>query len=1006
MSQIYPAALSHFAVFCPELGPDEDTSHEQLLFYAAAALPAFYPCSPNDYFARSPQLRWRPSSGHSNTVTGTTASVRPKPEGATSGERVVSLDTKLREIGLGAALVAFARTFTGESADRFHFVRSEKRRTVVFEAEPGVLIQLALVLPRRVKAFGREKDAYSVEFLDHEVSDQALRAWLTHEYWSFHILYGPLRRVLQSGADRKLVRRQLDMFFGRTLAKWDSRWVEELSLVPSLAPVPRLAVGAISLGGFDQLWHDLSMLEETCHLVIIWRGSEVVWSSIEDDVDRLRALVAWSRAVFSPVFSASSKPQINAQHAVPVPISNQAQQQKPKQTSSSLLASGAWLWGWGSSSTPSSTAAAATTTAVIPAGKPRAGSYSRNGSVNSDDNHSDDDDNDEDDDDDDDNDEDDESEGDDNRNTSSGIGGGIAQALSRAVNALVEPRPPTPPEEDPALEPSDSHIPSEQYTLSAADVEALQIQQSQLGGAMRESDAESLRSVGSLASVRTTATAAIGVSRMNVARTRSNTTQTGNGAIGLLSSWQPQPRLINVPRHIRTPSVTSNYSAGTVDSTQVLRDDTRVSSRSWWPQKWGWGGTASAAAPAVSPASISVTRVEPLVTVPETDLNVSGVDPSSTFLYTGEHPFPGMSAKPIDRSHVHRQSEDLVRNNEGYGDSDDDNDRDGNADVDANPDETSSRLELAMDEEMPSVYEHGVNIDTSRGLVLAPRAISGMMYDTRLLRALYGTSSEADGICELPLHMQNPSTGLPFDDKACKSLVYKYGEMLFFVFGHSSADSHAEAEVAAAATGTRATANSTEQVTCMQSRRKIRAQQRRGGGGGRKNIMQGSAQVSDRFSASEAQRVEEVLLRYAESIHAATLRDSEEIEAHNAAVTKQRIPPFVSMDNARRLVQTNWASSVPLNRSYLGFVRDNQSVKHTSSELKLPSNIRMTLEISHTELERDGNTNVCVRMQNKGWVAAASRDQTVCYCVVDQPKATLADAQTFLARASKMSADL
>ncbi|KAJ1722407.1 hypothetical protein LPJ53_003166 [Coemansia erecta] len=992
MSQIYPAALSHFAVFCPELGPDEDTSHEQLLFYAAAALPAFYPCSPNDYFARSPQLRWRPSSGSSSTVTGTATSVRPKAEGASSGERVVSLDTKLREIGLGAALVAFARTFTGESADHFHFVRSEKRRTVVFEAEPGVLIQLALVLPRRVKALGREKDAYSVEFLDHEVSDQALRAWLTHEYWSFHILYGPLRRVMQSGADRKLVRRQLDMFFGRTLAKWDSRWAEELSLVPSLAPVPRLAVGSISLGGFDQLWHDLSMLKEMSHLVIMWRGSEVVWSSIEDDVDRLRALVAWSRAVYSPVFSVSSKPQPTPQRAVPVRISNQVQQQKPKQTSSSLLASGAWLWGWGSSSTSSSVPAPAAVTATPaaiaerPVGKPRVIDDSRNGSVSGD--GEDDDDGDE-------------SDGDDIANRSGGIGGGIAQALSRAVNALVEPRPPTPPEEDPALEPSDSHIPSEQYTLSAADVEALQIQQNQNAGVMRESDAESLRSVGSLASVRTTATAAIGISRTNVARTRSNTTQTGNGAIGLLSSWQPQPHMMNVPRHVRTPSVTSNFSAGTVDSTQVLRDDTRVSSRSWWPQKWGWSGTASAAAPAVSPASISVTRGEPLVTVSETELSVSGVDPSTTFLYTGEHPFPGMSTKPTDRSHVHRQSEDAVRNYDGYSDNDE-NDIGEDAGVDANAEETSSRLELAMDEEMPSVYEHGVNIDTSRGLVLAPRSISGMMYDTRLLRALYSTSSEADGICELPLHMQNSSANLPSDDRACKTLVYKYGEMLFFVFGHSSTDSHAEA--AAAETGT--TAILSEQVTSMQSRRKMRAQQRRGGGGGRKNIMQGSAQVSDRFSASEAHRVEEVLLRYAESIHAATLRDSEEIEAHNATVTKQRIPPFVSMDNARRLVQTNWAPSVPLNRSYLGFVQDHQDTKHIPSELKLPSNIRMTLEISNIELERDGNTNVCVRMQNKGWVAAASRDQTVCYCVVDQPKATLADAQTFLARASKMSADL
>ncbi|KAJ2397291.1 hypothetical protein GGF41_008472, partial [Coemansia sp. RSA 2531] len=121
--------------------PDEDNTHEQLLFYAAAALPPFYPYSANDYYARTTHLRRR-SSGSSSSAVIATPTITPttvtKPSGPTAGmgsgggERVVSLDMKLREIGLAAALVTFANSF-GTGKNNFHVVHSEKRRTVVFE---------------------------------------------------------------------------------------------------------------------------------------------------------------------------------------------------------------------------------------------------------------------------------------------------------------------------------------------------------------------------------------------------------------------------------------------------------------------------------------------------------------------------------------------------------------------------------------------------------------------------------------------------------------------------------------------------------------------------------------------------------------------------------------------------------------------------------------------------------------------------------------------------------
>ncbi|KAJ2769045.1 hypothetical protein IWQ56_002704, partial [Coemansia nantahalensis] len=472
MSQIYPAALSHFAVFCPALGPEEDNTHEQLLFYAAAGLPAFYPCTANDYFARTTHPRRRQSGGGGGggTETAGRSPTRARATATTTAaaaqERVVSLDTKLREIGLGAALVAFAGSFAADGRrDGFHTVRSEKRRTVVFEPEPGVLMQLAVVLPRRARPLGKEKDTYSVEFLAGALDDRALRAWVAQEYWAFRTLFGPIGVALRGGAaGRRRVQRQLEAFFGRTLWAWDRRWDpacgDELDLLCALRPLPLLPVGPISLGGFDEFWRDLAALAVDTGgrplvgaAVVLWRGVEAVWASWlpdahgrpatpdpadEDRAHVLRALVAWSRAVYAPAFEA------------------------PAHTES----------GGGGEEEDSGSDASGQAAAATPAGV---------------------------------------------------VLGGLSQVLSRAVDALVEPRAPTPPEVDPAFA-SDDHragaasetvagrqltpgqlAAAEQYTLSAADVEAAH----GAGGTFaRDSDGESLQSVGSLASVQTARTTA------------------------------------------------------------------------------------------------------------------------------------------------------------------------------------------------------------------------------------------------------------------------------------------------------------------------------------------------------------------------------------------------------------------------------------------------------------------------------------------------------------------
>ncbi|KAJ2385238.1 hypothetical protein H4S02_004430 [Coemansia sp. RSA 2611] len=1057
MGTIYPAALSHFAVFCPALGPDEDSTHEQLLFYAAAALPAFYPCSPNDYFARNMHLRRRSSGGthetaqaghHHRMKAGRSPSSNRSSAAATGShkssvktedtavrERVVSLDTKLREIGLGAALIAFAGSFGGPQSEdprarrqrRFHSVHTEKRRTLIYEPEPGVLVQLAVVLPRRVRPFGKEKDAYSIEFLDSELSDQALRAWLAQEYCAFVLLFGPVGRVLEAGAsmgERQLVKRQLDAFFGRTMWQWDQRWDSkhgsELDLLHALRPLPVLPVGPISLGGFDEFWHDLSSLrlgddngcdgsdpsnerpsQPLAHsAAVLWRGRELVWSSWTADsgddcgdydgdarMQLLRALVSWSRAVYGPAFdvaAAEQRPEARIPHRQypvapqppsplsPASIGGSTGRQASGDAGGWSLPGSNWLWGWGGGS-------AQPGPRQLPAAVPESPD---DGSESGASTHG---------------------------ESSAIAGGGLAQALSRAVNALVEPRAPTPPEIDPVFA-------SEDYAITAADLEHAQT----AGGTMlaRDTDAESLRSAGSLASVRTaqtTATASVALSRQlgraSLGRNRSSTMQHGNAVLGALAAVpgrQQSGRMRRVPG--RAPSVGTNASAATFESTQ-LRDDTRVSSRSWWPASWTWGGSNSNVRPRAQDAfsdadSLVADHHGAAVESLFDDQPASGIDPASTFLFTGEYPFPGLAAadgepRPRAADHI------CVAGNS-------EDDHDGST----AREETAGRLGAAMDEEMPEAYRHGEGVDCSRGVVLAPRAVAGMLYDTRLVRLLFDSAINA-GERALFVELGGGCATDSCSSRCSRTLAYKFGDLLFLVFGPTPS-------ARPPAKSAKARGKEPEHAP---ARRNQRRQRRRNGAQPHVDAERVPRQPDAQpFAAGEAQAIEAAVLRYAQSLQLATQRDAAEtaaqIQHETQLAQQQRLPPYVYQPRtqlALSATRTSWAQyreQIPSIRSFAGYVRtsaDPLQARHAGRSRRrggvldtcLPANVQRALDAVRAELAGGEETaTVCVRMQDKGWVAAELTTHAHCFCVVDQPKATLADAQSFLTRISLRAASM
>ncbi|KAJ2794248.1 hypothetical protein H4S07_006811, partial [Coemansia furcata] len=303
--------------------------------------------------------------------------------------------------------------------------------------------------------------------------------------------------------------------------------------------------------------------------------------------------------------------------------------------------------------------------------------------------------------------------------------------------------------------------------------------------------------------------------------------------------------------------------------------------------------------------------------------------------------------------------------------------------------ETISRLERAMDEGMPAAYEHGVDVDSERGVALAPRGLGGMQYDSRLLKLLYQgggdtTTSHNSASAAVPAATAIPSAPeralYMSPDGACKTLVYKFGDLLFVLLGPpiSAPPPLAQAPVV-------------------------------GGRGARRRRKRAGEQLVQRpdvvtsFSGDEALTIEGVVLRYAASLQAAAARDASEVQSQRRSESQlalhRRIPPYLFQERRHRLTRTNWrhedsASVVALNRSYAGFYRTSvESGDHCggssapgvnngnrdSAEVNpapLPANVRRTLSVVNAEIanNRGRSLAVCVRMQDKGWVAASSHD--------------------------------
>ncbi|KAJ2400207.1 hypothetical protein GGI23_002182 [Coemansia sp. RSA 2559] len=289
------------------------------------------------------------------------------------------------------------------------------------------------------------------------------------------------------------------------------------------------------------------------------------------------------------------------------------------------------------------------------------------------------------------------------------------------------------------------------------------------------------------------------------------------------------------------------------------------------------------------------------------------------------------------------------------------------------------------------------------------------------------------------------------DDSAARcsrTLAYKYGDMLYIVFGAPKRHCVSAGSIDKGK-GKQVEPNNDSGVVgggngrgrrARKERRRRAAASAAASASADEDAFSGSGPAAEgmRFGTNEALAIESAILRYAESLQAATQRDVGEIRAqqrNEVQLAKQRrIPPYMyhrdvdkrgeAGGDANGHVQqltttlTNWQRQevMPGNRSFQGFADNGRSTREASVAkqqqplLLLPENVRTALSAVNAELvkhqENGDEVSVCVRMQDKGWVAAQQQRQEQTFCVVDQQNATLADAHSFLSRISKRARSL
>ncbi|KAI1315194.1 vacuolar fusion protein ccz1 [Mortierella claussenii] len=199
-----PATLGYFCIYNPEFGPTDETQHEQLLYYVA--------------------------------------------------RKTVSIDVKMRNIGLAQGLVNFARIFSPIAP--CENVHSQKNRLVFLEAEPGYWLHLCIELGKTRRSVKSEdgKSRIITEYLEHEIHDTVVSALLKQAYGMYKVAHGTMDSLVNAhDGNTRPLQRQLEEFFESWVLGWDFEKPTMMTLERALDGINYLPLSRTSYQMVDQI---------------------------------------------------------------------------------------------------------------------------------------------------------------------------------------------------------------------------------------------------------------------------------------------------------------------------------------------------------------------------------------------------------------------------------------------------------------------------------------------------------------------------------------------------------------------------------------------------------------------------------------------------------------------------------------------------------------------------------------------------------------------------------
>ncbi|XP_065831674.1 vacuolar fusion protein CCZ1 homolog [Oscarella lobularis] len=214
----------------------------------------------------------------------------------------VSLDTKIRNLGLSEAMVKFTETF---SPDRpCDSVHTQRKRQLFFQPEPDYWMIMTVSLP----AFERrtKDDKTVVEYREDDVQDSVYSAVLKLSYKMFRLFHSTFAAIVSSDGKVGLVKR-LHSFFSKYIPALKWNHLDLLDVYAGISFLPLDKHTFLRIQSFvNQTEQTFAQIKYTAFL----HTDQIVWSGLEQED---------MRVVYKYLTTSLLPSQLNSETGMPIP---------------------------------------------------------------------------------------------------------------------------------------------------------------------------------------------------------------------------------------------------------------------------------------------------------------------------------------------------------------------------------------------------------------------------------------------------------------------------------------------------------------------------------------------------------------------------------------------------------------------------------------------------------------------------------------------------------------